>query len=57
MSTNWNRHFELQLVDEKGQGISLSDFKVTFTIERNDNRWPAAAVVKIYNLATETQNR
>lgn len=57
MSTNWNRHFELQLVDEKGQGISLSDFKVTFTIERNDNRWPASAVVKIYNLATETQNR
>ncbi|MFW8395509.1 hypothetical protein ACOIC0_27625, partial [Klebsiella pneumoniae] len=40
-----------------GEGISLSDFKVTFTIERNDNRWPAAAVVKIYNLATETQNR
>ncbi|CAM6929377.1 hypothetical protein LGR97_14860 [Klebsiella quasipneumoniae subsp. similipneumoniae] len=57
MSTNWNRHFELQLVDEKGQGISLSDFKVTFTIERNDNRWPALATVKIYNLSPETRNR
>ncbi|SLO90957.1 bacteriophage protein [Klebsiella pneumoniae] len=57
MSTNWNRHFELQLMDEKGQGISLSDFKVTFTIERNDNRWPALATVKIYNLSPETRNR
>lgn len=57
MPRNWNRHFELQLVDEKGQGISLSDFKVTFTIERNDNRWPALATVKIYNLSPETRNR
>ncbi|STK93531.1 putative phage related protein [Escherichia coli] len=32
MSQNWMRHFELQLVDGNGQGIELSDFKVTFTI-------------------------
>lgn len=57
MPRNWNRHFELQLVSENGKGISLSDFKVTFTIERNDNRWPAMALVKIYNLSPETQNR
>ncbi|MES3654554.1 hypothetical protein [Escherichia coli] len=57
MSTNWMRHFELQLIDYKGQGIVLSDFKVTFSIQRNDNRWPATADVKIYNLSTETQNK
>jgi hypothetical protein len=51
------RHFELQLVGENGQGISLSDFKVTFQIERNDNKWPAVGTVKIYNLSAQTQNR
>ncbi|KAB0545525.1 hypothetical protein [Pantoea stewartii] len=57
MSQNWMRHFELQLVSENKPGISLSDFKVTFDIERNDNRWPATANFKIYNLSPETQNR
>ncbi|MBC0852576.1 hypothetical protein [Pantoea stewartii] len=57
MSQNWMRHFDLQLVSENKPGISLSDFKVTFDIERNDNRWPATAKVKIYNLSQETQNR
>lgn len=51
------RHFELQLVGNNGQGISLSDFKVTFDIERNDNKWPAVATLRIYNLSSETQNR
>ncbi|MFH5068631.1 hypothetical protein ACHHY8_09830 [Enterobacter cloacae complex sp. 2024EL-00215] len=57
MSQNWMRHFELQLVGENGQGITLSDFKVTFQIERNDNKWPAVGTVKIYNLSAQTQNR
>lgn len=57
MSYNWMRHFELQLIDENGKGISLSDFKVTFDIERNDNRWPASATIKIYNLSSNTANR
>lgn len=57
MSTNWMRHFELQLISDNGEGIVLSDFKVTFLIERNDNRWPATAKVRIYNLSQETQNR
>ena len=57
MSTNWMRHFELQLISDNGEGIVLSDFKVTFLIERNDNRWPATAKVRIYNRSQETQNR
>lgn len=57
MSQNWMRHFELQLLDQKGSGISLSDFKVTFRIEWADTRWPRVANVKIYNLSPDTQNR
>lgn len=33
MTVNWRRHFELRLLDDSGQGISLSDFKVTFAID------------------------
>lgn len=57
MSKNWMRHFELQLVSEKGEGISLSDFKVTFNIEWPDNKWPRVASVKIYNLSKDTNSR
>ncbi|XYK68142.1 hypothetical protein ACSJL4_001967 [Serratia nematodiphila] len=57
MSQNWMRHFELQLLDQQGSGISLSDFKVTFRIEWADTRWPRVANVKIYNLSPDTQNR
>lgn len=57
MSQNWMRHFELQILDNNGAGISLSELKVTFEIERNDNRWPATALIKIYNLSKDTQSR
>jgi hypothetical protein len=57
MSQNWMRHFELQLIGKEGSGISLSDFKVTFTIEWADTRWPRVANVKIYNLSADTCNR
>lgn len=58
MSQNWMRHFELQLVDDSGKGVVLSDFRVTFTID-----WfkiSSAARVgtfKIYNLSADTANR
>ena len=57
MSQNWIRHFELQIVDENGAGISLSDFKVNFRIEWADTRFPRVANVKIYNVSPETQAR
>lgn len=57
MSQNWMRHFELKLVDKNGEGISLSEFKATFEIERNDNRWPAVARIKVYNLSPHTVGR
>ncbi|WP_392440061.1 hypothetical protein AABD61_04210 [Edwardsiella piscicida] len=58
MSQNWMRHFELQLVDENGQGIELSDFKVTFTIDWfNISSASRVATFKIYNLSAGTVNR
>lgn len=57
MSQNWMRHFELQILPESGEGISLSDFKVTFRIEWTDTRWPRVAMVKIYNLSKDTCSR
>ncbi|HKS34813.1 MAG TPA: hypothetical protein VJS14_13900, partial [Enterobacteriaceae bacterium] len=57
MSQNWIRHFELQIVDENGAGISLSDFKVSFNIQWADTRFPRVANVKIYNVGPETQAR
>lgn len=57
MSQNWMRHFELQILSESGEGISLSEFKVTFRIEWTDTRWPRVAMVKIYNLSKDTCSR
>lgn len=59
MSLNWMRHFELQLLDGDGKGISLSDLKVTFEIEKMPNTIFNGFVgnFKIYNLSPETQNR
>lgn len=57
MSQNWMRHFELQLIDKNGDGIALSNFKVTFNIKWADTRWPRVGNIKIYNLSPDTQNR
>lgn len=58
MSQNWMRHFEQQLVDENGQGIELSDFKVTFTIDWfNISSASRVGTFKIYNLSADTVNR
>ncbi|WP_234103746.1 hypothetical protein [Citrobacter portucalensis] len=58
MSQNWMRHFELQLVDDNGQGIELSDFKVTFTIDWfNISSASRVGTFKIYNLSADTSNR
>lgn len=55
MSQNWMRHFELQLVGENGQGIQLSDFKVTFTIDWfNISSASRVGTFKIYNLSADT---
>jgi len=58
MSQNWMRHFELQVVDEKGQAIELSDFKVTFTVDWfNISSASRVGTFKIYNLSADTSNR
>ena len=57
MSNNWIRHFELMLLDNNGQGIALSDFKIVFNIEWFNIKFPRVATFKIYNLSTDTTNR
>lgn len=57
MTVNWMRHFELRLLDDAGKGISLSDFKVTFTIDWFNSMWPRVATLKIYNLNRDTMSR
>lgn len=58
MSQNWLRHFELQLLDQKGEGITLSDFKVTFNIDWfNISSMNRIGTIKIYNLSAETINK
>ncbi|MDU5020944.1 MAG: hypothetical protein E6269_10375, partial [Clostridiales bacterium] len=57
MSKNWMRHFELVLTDNEGKGLVLSEFKATFEIEWNDNKWPSVATVRVYNVASKTANR
>lgn len=59
MSKNWMRHFELQLLNPAGEGITLSDLKVTFNIEKMPNTIFNGFVgnFKVFNLSPETQNR
>lgn len=57
MGQNWQRHFEIQLLDDNGKGISLSDFKVTFDIEWFNIKFSRVATVKIYNLSQNTNSR
>lgn len=57
MSQNWMRHFELLILAENGEGISLTDFKVTFKTEWTDTKFPRVGTVKIYNLSKDTASR
>lgn len=57
MSDNWMRHFELQIVNDKGEGISLSDFKVVFDITWTSAKFPRVANITIYNLLPSTEYR
>ncbi len=58
MTTNWMRHFELQLTDDKGTGIILSDFRVVFSIDCfNISSQTSVGTFKIYNLADDTAQK
>jgi len=58
MSKNWMRHFELQVLDSKGAGLDLGDFKVTFEINWfNISSQNKLGTFRIYNLSQNTVNR
>lgn len=57
MSDNWIRTFSLVVSDAQGKALTLSDFRVTFSIEWALVKFPRAATVKIYNLKPDTANQ
>ncbi|RWS78347.1 hypothetical protein DN614_29710 [Klebsiella michiganensis] len=58
MSQNWMRHFELQLVDSKGNATDFGSFKVTFNIDWfNLSSETRVGTFKIYNLSAPTVNK
>lgn len=58
MSQNWMRHFELQLVDSKGNTTDFGGFKVTFNIDWfNISSETRVGTFKIYNLSANTVNK
>ena len=58
MAVNWMRHFELQLTDDSGTGITLSDLRVVFNIDCfNISSQTSVGTFKIYNLADDTAQK
>ncbi|EMO4161974.1 hypothetical protein R7Q53_000949 [Morganella morganii] len=57
MSKNWIRECQIIVADENGDGIDLSELRVTFNITRPNTAYPAIAIVKVFNLNKETENR
>jgi hypothetical protein len=57
MSKNWIRKCSLVIVDEEGNGLDLSPFKFTFSINWQDTKYPKVAVFKIYNLSSDVANK
>lgn len=57
MSEQWIRHCRLVVANADGDGLDLSELKITFTITRADVRTPCAAIIRIYNLSGDTRSR
>lgn len=57
MSKNWLRECQIIVADEQGDGIDLSELRVTFNITRPNTAYPATAIVKVFNLNKETENK
>ena len=57
MSEQWIRHCRLVVANADGDGLDLSELKIKFTITRADVRTPCAAIIRIYNLSSDTRSR
>ena len=53
----WLRKCTLIVSGGDGNGLDLSQLRVTFTVEKTDNETPNHAQIKIYNLTKDTENQ
>jgi hypothetical protein len=53
----WLRKCTLVATGSSGDGLDLSQFKITFTIKKTDAQSPNEAEIKVYNLAQNTVNQ
>lgn len=54
---NFRRKSGLIIADDSGQGLDLSNFRVTFKVEKTAAEKPNTAKIQIYNLASNTVSK
>lgn len=53
-AAQWLRKLKLIVMNERGQGLDLSDLRVTFQVRAADIQTPNTADIMVYNLSDET---
>ena len=53
----FGRKCTLQVTDQAGNGLDLSEFRIVFNVQAHDTDHPGTAVIRVYNLAADTVNR
>lgn len=53
----FGRKLQFRVTDNNGNGLDLSDFRVTFKVEQSDIATPNILIVTIYNLKDDTSSR
>jgi hypothetical protein len=53
----FGRKLSFRVTDNNGNGLDLSNFRVTFKVEQSDIETPNLLIVTIYNLSDDTSNR
>lgn len=51
------RRCNLIVANEAGEGLDLSNLRITFKIKKSDAQTPNTAEIRVYNVAEETANR
>jgi hypothetical protein len=57
MSGQFGRFCKLYVTGASGDGLELSQFRITFHVHQNDFESPNHAEIKVYNLTRETMNQ
>lgn len=57
MTRQYDRKISLVVGNQAGDGIELSDLRISFSVYRGDTQTPNSADIRIYNLADTTASR